>query len=123
MRLNYSDREQFAKVNSVSLLKAGHRIEFHLKSRNEHTWCLVCLSGEDDSFPQKNKIQGPYHDREQAAGAMTAIISSLSGKGYKPNTEGAIWKMQAQALIRSLRTEVEGSTGDFEFDPDDVFFD
>jgi hypothetical protein len=121
MKLSYSDNDE-SKAQTFTLKLKARRIELHILVRDAKTYLLVSLSGQDHNLPSKQKIQGPYHSKPSAQSAVSAIKNALIADGYECFDEHPIWAIQAQQAAREVRQETQTYSGNFAFDPKDVYF-
>jgi hypothetical protein len=121
MKLNYGYAEDI-KALSYVLRRKAQRIEFHILARDVSTYILISYSGSDNALPSKQKVQGPFHSKDQAQSAVSAIANALKVDDYETSEEHTIWAIQAQHAARSLRLETSSASGDYSFDPQDVYF-
>lgn len=121
MKLHYPK-----KPNQDGLIlenKSHWRIEMVIKANEDDSFSLVAQSGLRDKPAELNKLQGPYQTLDQALAARGAIAQQLESKGVQQIDAQPIWSLQAQAVIKRLRQERGDNTGNYSFDPSDVFFD
>ena len=127
------------KGDSSSVLTQNNkRIELHIKRRDKSTFMLVCISGQHDqaspitershqSDNAKNveikasKLQGPFHSLEQAQGSANAIINALNRDGFLLENAYTLWEMYAQSLCNKSKQLNLKTSGDYAFDPKDVY--
>ena len=82
------------------LIRSGKRIELHVCELDEELFVLVMLVGRDDSMPTSINSQGPYHDKNQAKAALSAIRWALTHDGYNGEKRTSIWSLQARREAR-----------------------
>ncbi len=99
------------------------RIEMVIKANEDESFSMVAQSGLKDKPAELNKLQGPYQTLDQALAARGAIAQQWVSKGFERVDVSPIWSLQAQAVIKRLRQERGDNTGNYSFDPSDVFFD
>lgn len=95
----------------------AHRIELHLCRLEDGLFSLVMFSGKDGQQPERSKIQGPYHHRDQAEGALNAISHALISQGYAFSDQALIWQLHRQSALRDCRQERAQHRPDYEFIP------
>lgn len=120
MKLSYPEKSVSTDKTLILENQESHRIELSILMNEDETYSLIGISGYQGSHQFKQKAQGPYHQRNQAIGARTAITQSLLSSGYQIKNNSSLWTLNAQRLIRELRKMRTEHTGDYEFSPDDV---
>jgi len=78
---------------------------------------LVMLAGQDNTLPETNQQQGPYHSSAQAQAALNAIAKELINKGFHLSDESLIWQINAQSLLKKNRSTREKNATDTTFVP------
>lgn len=122
-RLNYTDNTGSGMQPVVLVDQSGLRVECHLRAEEGASTTLLALSGRDGGVG-KSKLQGPYETPAQAVAARKAIVAALVRSGFSllPN-EHPLWSMDAQRIIRQLRSVRANDSSRYKFDPKDVFLD
>ena len=122
-RLNYTDDTGSGLQPVVLKDPSGLRVECHLRTEEDGSATLLALSGRGDRVG-KSKLQGPYETPAQAVAARKAIVAELVRMGFSlaPN-EHPLWSMDAQRIIRQLRSVRANDSSRYKFDPKDVFLD
>ena len=99
---------------------------------------LVCISGQHDQLSpitgvehqsynaksaeiKASKLQGPFHSLEQAQGSANAIINALKRDSFLLENVYPLWEMHAQSLCNKSKQLNLKTTGDYAFDPKDVY--
>lgn len=116
MRLKYSSDNELSR--QVFYKKLHTLVELYIRDSHEQSYTLIALAGDlDESEQSSNAIngidnekslrtikQGPYVTREQALGALSAIVSELQRQGfYKLNSHQPLWELQAQQSVAQIR--------------------
>ncbi|MDX1453371.1 MAG: hypothetical protein R3183_12500 [Oleiphilaceae bacterium] len=113
MKLNYD-----AQTVQVLMRDDGRRVElFVMDQRDGVTFALVALSGPRGSMPDRQRCMGPFHSREQAWGAVAALISSLKAEGFVTAADQKLWELVAARLVREIREKRDANDVDTTFVP------
>ncbi|TNC79971.1 MAG: hypothetical protein C9356_16290 [Oleiphilus sp.] len=113
MHLNYKADSNLQQV----LQRDERRIEFHVGRLNSELFAMITLSGNDQSRPDRIRLQGPYHALDQTRAAISAIKGILESKGYRPRETVTIWQLQAQAELNAARLTRQQHAVDTRFVP------
>lgn len=113
MRLDYKVKH----TGSILLLRQSHRIELHLSSLDSELSCITMLAGPDQGRPEVHRQQGPYHSRQQALAAISAIANELTRLHYSQREVPLIWQVPAQRLVRQNRKQRQQHRVDSRFIP------
>ncbi len=91
-------------------------------ARNEdETYTLIAMSGLVNRPAELSKLQGPYQTLQQGIAARSAIAEQLIRKGFSMlKDQHAIWRLQAQKAIQTVRRQRIDNQGNYDFHPDDV---
>ena len=108
----------------IFMVLGQHRIEMYVKTISQEYWHLVLFSGQNDSpLPKKETSKGPFQCADEAVGVRSAIVQCLMGRGYNVEQVSALWEMEAQRVLNENKAIREDNSGDYSFNPKDVFFD
>lgn len=122
MKLRYPKLASAAPV--IMENTRGWRIEMVIKANEDESHSLIAQSGLTNKPAELSKLQGPYQTQDQAIAARAAIADQLFNKGFQLlDKVEPMWSIQAQGAIKRLRQQRQDNTGNYSFDPSDVFFD
>jgi hypothetical protein len=122
MKLRYPKLASAAPV--IMENSRGWRIEMVIKANEDESHSLIAQSGLTNKPAELSKLQGPYQTQDQAVAARAAIADQLINKGFQfLDKVEPMWSLQAQGAIKRLRQQRQDNTGNYSFDPNDVFFD
>ncbi len=114
MKLRYSSHS--VADRALVLERGQRRAELHLQDVGE-LWLVVGLAGMATSAPELEKCQGPYADRNLAAGVRNAIAAALSERGFMPEAAEPVWLFRARAVALAVASERADNAVATEFDP------
>ena len=122
MKLRYPKLANAAPV--IMENTRGWRIEMVIKANEDESHSLIAQSGLTNKPAELSKLQGPYQTQDQAIAARAAIAEQLINKGFQLlDKVEPMWSLQAQGAIKRLRQQRQDNTGNYSFDPNDVFLD
>jgi len=102
----------------------GWRVEMLIKGNGDQTFTLVAQSGISGEPALLNKLQGPFHSRDQAVAARAAISQQLLNKQFQLIEPAVpIWTLQAMKALKPIRQQHQTHNPSDRFRPEDVIFD
>jgi len=124
MRLNYNALLSVVDGKPWILMSGHQRVELFIKDNQDGSHTLIALTGIIATGVEKCLRQGPYTHREQAVGAIRAIIDSLQRLGFTLcSDQQPQWELQAHREALQIRTQKRKNPGNYSFDPKDVLAD
>lgn len=121
MRLQYDKTPMDSRQPLVLTGVGGQRIEIHIKKNHSDSFTLISFAGDSGCSPNKERLLGGYQHRDQAVAAARAIVASLPAGVFRRSADEPRWSLEAQRIIRQMRLEQADNTGNYRFDPKDVY--